>query len=263
MKPDKTWLDALYHKYNHPKWIHPDPLEFVHKYSNPLDQEVVGLIAAALAYGRVTLILSSVRAVLEPMGSSPRDFLLVTDEDSWSVLYKGFRHRFTTVEHLLALLGGMKRALGRYGSLGECFSSHMHNDRPAIINALAGFVRDLRDGEKFYYNSLLPLPEKGSACKRLHLFLRWMIRRDSVDPGPWEWISPSVLWIPLDTHMYRICSRLGMTCRKSADQKCAMEITEHFRNIYPEDPVRYDFCLSRLGIRQEHFVLPDGSILNP
>ena len=262
MKHHKIWLDVLYNKYNHARWIHPDPLEFVHRYSNPLDQEVVGLIAASLAYGRVTLILSSVRTILEPMGCSPRDFLLSTDEHLWLSLYKGFRHRFTTVDHLVELLGGIKRAIRRYGSLGECFSSHMRKDHATIINALMGFVRDLRKDKRFY-NSLLPLPEKGSACKRLHLFLRWMIRKDNVDPGPWEWISPSILWIPLDTHMYRICSKLGMTSRKSADQKCAMEITQYFRKICPEDPVKYDFCLSRLGIRQERFVLPDGSLLNP
>ena len=260
MKAKKPWLDQLYHKYNHPKWIHPDPLEFVHNYPDPLDQEVVGLIASCLAYGRVTLILSSVRIILEPMGSSPRDFLLATDEHFWSSLYEGFRHRFTTVDHLVALLSGMKRAIGRYGSLGECFSSHMHKDHLTIINALAGFVRDLKDGENSY-NSLLPLPEKGSACKRLHLFLRWMIRRDSVDPGPWEGIAPSILVIPLDTHIYKICSRLGLTCRKRADQKCAIEITEHFREICPHDPVKYDFALSRLGIRSEGFLMPDGSIL--
>ncbi|HDM10049.1 MAG: TIGR02757 family protein [Deltaproteobacteria bacterium] len=262
MKAIKAWLDAIYHKYNHPRWIHPDPLEFVHRYGNHLDQEVVGLIASSLAYGRVTLILSSVESILQPMGISPRDFVLATDEHLWSTLYRDFKHRFTTVDHLIGLLRGVKKALSRYGTLGECFSLHMDKANPSIIHALGGFVRDLRNGETCY-NSLLPLPEKGSACKRLHLFLRWMIRRDSVDPGPWEGISPSVLVIPLDTHMYRICSTLGMTSRKSADQKCAMEITEYFRNICPEDPVKYDFCLSRLGIRQEDFVMPEDSILNP
>lgn len=260
MKADKKWLKVLYEKYNHPKWIHPDPLEFVRQHQSPLDQEVAGLIASSLAYGRVKQILSSVMLVLKAMGGSPRNFLLETDRSVWLALFKDFKHRFTSAQELVKFLEGIKKTLEHYGSLYECFAHYLEGYHFSVIPALSHFVRNLRNGD-LSYNSLLPLPEKGSACKRLHLFLRWMIRRDSVDPGPWEGIAPSILVIPLDTHMYRICSNLGMTQRKSADQKCALEITDYFRNICPDDPVKYDFSLSRLGIRQEDFIMPDGSIL--
>ncbi len=261
MKADKPWLELLYKKYNHPKWIHPDPLEFVLKYSDPLDQEVVGLIASSLAYGRVQQILASVQSVIGPMGASPRQFILDTDGSDLASSFRSFKHRFTTAEELVGLLKGIKNILEEYGTLYECFRKYLRREHTSVIPALVPFVRQLRNGN-FSYHSLLPLPEKGSACKRLHLFLRWMIRKDSVDPGSWEDISPSLLVVPLDTHMYRICSRLGMTYRKSADGKCAVEITENFRAICPDDPVKYDFALSRLGIRQEVFVLPDGTELN-
>ncbi|MBW2545477.1 MAG: TIGR02757 family protein, partial [Deltaproteobacteria bacterium] len=97
----------------------------------------------------------------------------------------------------------------------------------------------------------VPLPAKGSACKRLNLFLRWMVRRDDVDPGGWDDIPPSKLVIPLDTHMHRICLAFGFTKRKQADMKTALEITDSFRAIVPDDPVRYDFALTRLGIRKD------------
>ena len=96
-----------------------------------------------------------------------------------------------------------------------------------------------------------PSPERGSACKRINLFLRWMVRKDRVDPGGWDKVPRSMLIIPLDTHMYHICTGLNMTCRKSADMTTAVEITEAFRKIAPEDPVRYDFSLTRLGIRKD------------
>ncbi|MCD6487215.1 MAG: TIGR02757 family protein, partial [Syntrophobacterales bacterium] len=100
-------------------------------------------------------------------------------------------------------------------------------------------------------NSLLPSPAKGSACKRLNLFLRWMVRHDDVDPGGWDDISSSKLIIPLDTHMHRICLALGITKRKQADMKTALEITRSFQVMAPHDPVRYDFALTRLGIRKD------------
>jgi len=252
VKPDKSWLEALYHKYNHPKWIHPDPLEFVHLYKSPLDQEIVGLIASSLAYGRVRQILASAESVLRPMGSSPRDFLLHSTERTWTKLFQNFRHRFTTAKELISLLKAIKGIIMRYGSLYESFLKGLSAEHDNVIPALSRFVQELIsfDGRP---SSLLPPPEKGSACKRLHLFLRWMVRKDRVDPGPWEQVSPRILVIPLDTHMFQQCSRMGMTRRKNANLTCALEITRHFQKICPEDPVKYDFALSRLGIRKETF----------
>jgi uncharacterized protein (TIGR02757 family) len=119
------------------------------------------------------------------------------------------------------------------------------------LPALSSFAREINVRACEQYNSLIPQPAKKSACKRLHLFLRWMVRSDEVDPGVWTGVSPAVLIIPLDTHMHRICGLLGMTARTQADMRTAHEITEGFRRVSPEDPVRYDFALTRLGILRE------------
>ena len=97
----------------------------------------------------------------------------------------------------------------------------------------------------------MPDPSKGSACKRLALYLRWMVRNDEVDPGGWKMVDPSALLIPLDTHMFNICTTLGLCSRKAADGRSAIEITEAFKKVCPEDPVRYDFALTRFGIRSD------------
>jgi uncharacterized protein (TIGR02757 family) len=114
-----------------------------------------------------------------------------------------------------------------------------------VVGGLCGFVRELGAEE---CTSLLPLPERGSACKRLNLFLRWMVRRDEVDPGGWRRIPRSALVIPMDVHMHRIAVAFGLTTRRQADMRAAREVTEAFRVVSPEDPTRYDFALTRQGI---------------
>ena len=106
---------------------------------------------------------------------------------------------------------------------------------------------------------LVPIPEKGSAAKRLHLFMRWMIRKDAVDPGGWDDLSPSRLIVPVDVHMHRICTHLAFTQKKQANLKTAVEVTQCFRKIMPQDPVKYDFALTRIGIEQHDMV----SLLGP
>lgn len=127
----------------------------------------------------------------------------------------------------------------------------MSNDAETVLPALDAFVTELTAVFEGKPVSLLPAPAKGSACKRLNLYLRWMVRKDNVDPGGWDGIPASRLVVPLDVHMHRISSSLGLTARKAADIKTAIEITRAFRKISPEDPVRYDFCLTRLGIRDD------------
>ncbi|MCK4719805.1 DUF2400 family protein, partial [bacterium] len=115
----------------------------------------------------------------------------------------------------------------------------------------------IESGRKFPH--LLPDPGKGSACKRMNLYLRWMVREDDVDPGGWGKVSRSRLLVPLDIHMFRICSMLNLTCRKQANLLTVMEITNAFREINPDDPVKYDFAITRLGIRDE---LNPGTFIN-
>ena len=247
----REYLDELYHKYNHREYISPDPLEFVWLYDDPLEREIVGLIASALAYGRVAQIKKSVSGVLEKMGPSPRAFIEDASGDLLLQVFEGFKHRFTTAFELADFILGIRQVIFLHGSLERCFTSLLESTHDSTIHALGGFVQELRTHFPDGYNSLLPHPEKKSACKRLHLFLRWMVRHDNVDPGVWDGVSPSLLIVPLDTHMYSICSGLNMTCRAAADIKTAEEITARFRDIIPGDPVKYDFSMTRLGIRPD------------
>ena len=243
-------LCELYETYNRREYVHPDPLEFLYDYEELRDREIVGLVASSLAYGAVRQILKSVASVLERM-DSPHAFLERSSKQDLLKTFRDFKHRFTTGEELATMLYGVKKAVERYGSLQGCFSTGFSNEQETIIPALSGFVKELSSVFEGRPRSLLPSPNAGSACKRLNLFLRWMVRRDDVDPGGWDNIPASRLIVPLDIHMHRISLQLGLTKRKQADLKAAYEITAAFRSIEPDDPVRYDFALTRLGIRDD------------
>ena len=243
--PERDFFEGLYRAYNHHEYIHPDPLEFVYKYPEGPEREIVGLIASSLAYGRVAQILKSVGSVLDKMGKSPRQYIEKSSPEYMQNTFAAFKHRFTTGAEMASLLTGIKKILDDYGSLENCFFSGMDNE-VTIMPALDKFATEAALGNEF--RSLLPMPSAGSACKRLNLYLKWMIRNDEVDPGCWKKIPPSKLVMPLDTHIFRICSNLGITKRKSADMKTALEITSFFRSINPEDPIKYDFALTRPGI---------------
>ena len=182
------------------------------------------------------------------MSPSPFRFLENASMKSLLRTFYGFKHRFTTGDELAAMLFGMKNVIIKYGSLHTCFKAGFINNGESILPAIIKFAKELSSGFNCRSNSLLPLPAKGSACKRINLFLRWMIRRDDVDPGGWDDVPASGLIVPLDTHMHRICLTLGLTKRKQADMKTALQITDSFRTVVPDDPVRYDFALTRLGI---------------
>lgn len=249
--PDRKGLEELYRFYNRREFVTPDPLQFLYGYQDLREREVVGLIASSLAYGRVAQILKSVSSILDQMNPSPLSSLLNTSRKSLFATFARFKHRFTTGEELAQMLWATRCTIDRFGSLQACFAA-CSNDEDTILPALSKFVKELKavlpKGKK---NSLLPSPDGGSACKRLNLFLRWMVRRDEVDPGGWTKVPEAKLIIPLDTHMHRICLLLNLTGRKQADMRTAIEITHAFRRIVPEDPVRYDFALTRLGIRKE------------
>ncbi|MBW1860369.1 MAG: TIGR02757 family protein [Deltaproteobacteria bacterium] len=244
----KDKLEQLYLRYNRREFIHPDPLEFVYLYKDSADREIVALIASSLAYGRVGQILKSVAGVLAPMVPSPSVFVAESSLETIQKTLCDFKHRFATGDHLASLLSGIKQVLKRYGSLHACFMAGMSND-DTVLPALAHFAAEVTAYADGGAGHLVPSPDRGSACKRLNLFLRWMVRSDDVDPGEWESVSPSKLIVPLDTHMHRISLSLGLTRRKQANMATAKEITEAFRQISPEDPVKYDFALTRLGMK--------------
>jgi len=245
----RSVLEYQYRRFNRRRFVHPDPLECVRAYDDPADQEIAALVASGLAYGRVRQILRSVRRVLEPMGTSPARFLRDAPPRRLAATFAGFRHRFTTDEELTAMLVAARRAIRRHGSLAACLRAGRGRRDETIVPALRAFVGELGGCDR--RTSLLPDPARGSACKRLHLMLRWMVRRDRVDPGPWRGVPARLLVVPLDTHMLKIARALRLTRRRTADLPTALEVTRAFRRVRPDDPARYDFCLTRLGIHPE------------
>ena len=247
----KQKLEKVYELYNKRELVNPDPLVFLYDYNDPKDREIVGLIAGTLAYGRVAQILKDVSIVLKVMGKSPSKYLLNSDDKKIKKDLRGFKHRFTTDKEMSALLISIKIAINEHGSLESLFKKGYKNEHENIIPALSYFVNELKKLGKIKKSTLLSDPEMESACKRLNLFLRWMVRSDKVDPGGWDKIPRSKLIIPLDTHMYNFGKCYGLTSRKNAGLKTALEITNGFKKISPEDPTKYDFALTRFGIRSD------------
>lgn len=250
-----AFLEEIYAECNRPLRLKRDPLAIVAEYPDPLDRELAGLVASTLAFGSVDLIMAAVRAALEPLGARPREALLSMAEadirDAWS----GFQYRYCFPKDIEALMRGARRAIEESGSL-EGFFLAGDPGGPDVVAASASFSsRLMRLGEGGLgrmREGLLPDPGRGSACKRLFLYLRWMSRRDRVDLGGWEGLAPSRLVVPLDTHMARVCSeRLHFIDRPRADLKRALAATEAFRLYSPADPVKYDFALTRPGIDPE------------
>jgi uncharacterized protein (TIGR02757 family) len=254
-------LEDLRRRYDG-RFIDSDPVGIVRRFDDPEDREIVGLIAAGLAYGRVASIRGSLESFLARVGPRPARFVASFDPVRDAARFDGFVHRFTRGRDVALLLHLVRQAKERAGSLESFFiEGDLDPGTPTLGPALDAFgsrmfaldarpfVRDgavpRRDGARW----LLPLPAAGSACKRSCLFLRWMVRRDDgVDCGLWTRTSPSRLVLPLDTHLLRVVRALGWTTRKSAGWPMALEATARLRALDPADPIRFDFALSRLGI---------------
>lgn len=248
--PLEDTLEQIYLRFHHRSYVHPDPLAFLYAWEDVKEREIVGLVASCLAYGRVAQILKSVSAVLEKIGPSPHRFTTRSTLKTMRKTFTGFRHRFADGDQMAALLYGAGRAIRRFGNLENCLAAGLPPHRENLLPALPHFFCQLTRG-RLSPGHLLPDPRKTSACKRLHLYLRWMVRRDRVDPGGWSCLTPADLIIPLDTHMHTIGGRLGFTRRRQADLRTALEITDGFKAVCAGDPVRFDFSLTRLGIRPE------------
>lgn len=248
---NKETLEDLYRKYNQREFVHPDPVVFLYRYDDLCDREIAAFVASSLAYGKVAYILKSVSYVLEQMVPTPSIFLQRSSLKTMRQTFSSFKHRFTDGQKFSAMLYGVRKVLERHGSLNACFSAGMNDHDDTILSALSAYTSELSVCADNQLEHLVPSPTKGSACKRLNLFLRWMVRSDDVDPGGWKNVPASKLIVPVDTHMHRVCRLLGITTRKQVDMGTAMEITKAFRTIAPEDPVRYDFPLTRLGIRKD------------
>jgi len=217
--------------------------------------EIVGFLAAELAYGKVQQIEKSLVDLLGRIGDSPFKFVQNFDKQKRAKL-KDFKHRFTTGDDISDILVLLKKVLNRYGSIEKFFLRGYNPSDKNIIPALSKFCDSLLDMYSRTHNCslrrgvsyLLPKPAAGSACKRLNLFLRWMVRNDNVDAGLWDTIDKAKLIVPVDVHMARLCRILGLYNRNTISLRAAVKITESFVQIEPADPVKYDFSLSRIGI---------------
>lgn len=251
----KLCLDRIYARYNRREMIPPDPLQFVYRYTDPKDMEVAGFLAAALAYGRVRHIEKSVDRLLGLMGPRPAAF--VRDFDALKRgMFVDFRHRFTSGEDICDLLMLLKKVLADCGGVEAYFARNLDFQHKNVVFALSGFCDSLlaehargsggrvRGGVRY----LLSSPTGKSACKRMNLFLRWMVRGDEVDAGLWKSVPAAKLLVPMDVHMSRICNGLGLCRARNISIKTVVEVTEGFGRLCKEDPVRYDFALCRFGM---------------
>ncbi len=242
-------LETIYGHYHGLHYLHPDPLEFVYRFRRNEDREIAGLISAGLALGRVTSILSILEWIFARL-CEPYEMCRSMDRGDFYRLFEGFVYRFYTVEMLAELLRGVGSVLARFGSLEACFNAH-RPEEVGVNGALAGLYDEIYRGSFAGQRKVLPDPRGPSACKRLHLFLRWMIREDEVDPGCWKSIAPRSLIVPIDTHMLRFARLFEFTERVTGDMRAAIEVTKGFQKFDFADPVRYDFSVTRLGIHPE------------
>lgn len=251
-------LDRLYEGYNVAESA-ADPVQFVWRYAAPDDREVVALIASSLAFGRLASVLSSIERVLEVLGPAPAAWVRDLDVRTARRRLAPIQHRWTRGDDLMALLMVIAELRRRHGSLENCFVAHDDPQAPDISPGLEGLVREAcaidvraaygngpirRPGVAYFF----PRPSAGSACKRLNLFLRWMVRQDAVDPGGWSRVPPSRLVIPLDTHTIRVGRCMRLTSYVSPGWRMAADITAALRRIDPVDPVRYDFSLCHMSM---------------
>jgi uncharacterized protein (TIGR02757 family) len=264
-----------------------DPLQFPHRYTDPGDREVVAFLAASLAFGRVASIRASLERLLAALGPSPAAFLSAWDERPIAGLER-FVHRWVTGRDIEEFLRIVRKARQAHGSLGahfakcdaeedqtgdfleseergrratrrSCRASPNRigdSDYVGTLTSFLGNLRSLSPSVRPFSHGLhflLPSPSSGSACKRQHLFLRWMVRSDDLDLGLWTGgrFSPARLLLPMDTHVHRISRYLGLTRRKSPDLAASREATAWLSRLSPGDPVAFDWALSRLGILAE------------
>lgn len=249
----KAFLEGMYYVYNRREIINPDPLYFLYQYENLKDREVVGLIASSLAYGRVAQIMKSTERVLACLGKEPHKFLI--DNERFDLVPETFKHRFTTAYDMNNFLRNIASILRENESIEGFMSECLKLSEWNIFSALDKFSERLSMNREPKSFSLITAPKDGSACKRIFLFLRWLVRHDDVDPGGWEVLKPSELIVPMDTHMHQMSQYLGLTERKTADLTSAKEITTAFCDFCPNDPLRYDFSLTRFGIRSISIML--------
>ncbi len=249
-KKIKQLLESKTAEFNQPSFIDTDPISIPHLFSRKQDIEISGFFAAIFSWGTRTTIKQKGRELMQLMDDSPHQFILEhTDEDLRRLL--NFKHRTFNATDLLYFIEFFRFHYSRNDSLEIAFTLHMQKSDKTVENGLSGFY------EYFFSLEYVPprtrkhiaSPDRGSTCKRLNMFLRWMVRKDDkgVDFGIWKKISPSQLVNPIDLHVGRVAKELGLIKRKQIDWLAALELTDRLRAYDSSDPVKYDFALFGLS----------------
>jgi uncharacterized protein (TIGR02757 family) len=252
----KQKLEYHYKAFDKSK-LEPDPLQFPHLFNDEKDIEVMAFIASVFAYGNVKQIINSLNKFLLVCNNKPYQFIKNSTKQNSAGKYS-FSHRFYTTRDVIHFFQLLNITYDEFGSLKKLFLSGYNSEEKNLKNAITNFNqyfltkaqkenKKLSRGLKFMF----PLPEKGSACKRMNLFLRWMVRKDELDFGLWSEIPTSKLIIPVDTHVARICKQLKLTKRKNVSWKMAEEITENLKKFDHDDPVKSDFAICHIGMRKQ------------
>ena len=247
----KALLDKKFNEVNQPRFIPDDPISIPHQFTQLQDIEIMGFWVAVLAWGQRKTIINKCRELVERMDGAPYEFVTQHQEKDLRQLL-GFKHRTFNDTDALYFVAWLKQHYAAHESLETAFVQHLSPQDATIENALIGFRESFFSLPDFPKRTQkhIASPARKSACKRLNMFLRWMVRKDKagVDFGIWRQIQPSQLVCPLDIHVERQAKRLGLLHRKPSDWKAALELTENLRQFDPEDPVKYDFALFGMGV---------------
>lgn len=255
----KAYLDRLTGHYERPSFIEGDPISVPHAFDDPRDQEVIGLFAALLAWGRRDVLLRKLQDLCERMDYSPDRFVRTFDEAHDRAALEGFVHRTFQPIDALWLTKNLSDALRRYGSVEALFAAHRPDASETETGAPVGEMLQgvsttlltMHDDTPQRLRKHLARPQAGSACKRLNMYLRWMVRSGPVDLGLWDILEPADLMLPVDVHVGRQARALGLLTHKSNDWKAVRRLTAVCRHFCPSDPARYDFAFFGVGAQDD------------
>ena len=247
----KRKFDELVKKYDTPDFIKSDPVQFLHRYQGFQNIEIAGLVGSSFAYGKREAFLEKLNYIFMIMGTSPHEFCLNLDKTAVKHYFKDFKYRFNTGEDVILLLETLHSFYNENSSLDSYVLKNIKTKNEKAKQAVTIISEKLTKGiNSKSYCYLFPSPKSGSACKRLNLFLKWMVRKSPVDAGIWKSLEAKDLIIPLDVHVARVSRGLNLTTRKSNDWQTAEEITSKLREFDSYDPVKYDFALFDIGIEK-------------
>ncbi len=248
----KAFLEAAYQQYNQPDFIQDDPISIPHRFTQKQDIEIMGFWAAVLAWGNRRTIINKCQELIECMDNAPYDFIC-HHQASDLKRFLGFKHRTFNATDTLYFLHFFRQHYQKFDSLEDAFClSFQAEKETSTEKALVHFHDYFFSLEEYPERTRkhIATPARNSACKRLNMFLRWMVRKDAqkVDFGIWHNIKPAQLICPCDVHVERVARILGLVARKQTDWKMALELTQNLRKFDKEDPVKYDFALFGLGV---------------